>query len=613
MRLLPSRRRFEPRRAPAGARHGGPRLGGAPGTAIPCLLLLAVWLLPGPVRAAQAYFELDSRQLTVGQTVSLRLVVMDGAPDERPTLPRVQGLRFSYQGRSRSFVTVNFKATRKVIDRFAMTAVAPGTWQVGPLEIAVDDRRVQVPAVEVEVRNRDPGEPVTSRARARLLVAGEPVDGPVDLVLGQVVVYRFEFRHRSSLVDARWTRPEFEGFSRTPAVGEDQREYRVQEQGEVWTVHVIDVPLVASSVGVFEVGPASVSAEFAVPRSRRSRRSPIDDFFGGPFGLRTETRSETLTSEPVRGRIRPVPAPDGSPGGSSLVGRFTLVSELGAEQVRVGDSVTLTVQLEGDGTAGGFRLPALPDSDRYRVYDDEPESESWIDGGRFHSRVVARRAIVPTRPGRLEIPALSLSWYDPHARTWVRRTTESRSIEILPGEEGAVEVDAFGGEEEDRKDRVASLGEDILPIHAPDRIGDRVYEPLAPLPWILVGIPGLLLLGSWGAGLTRRRSSRQQRIRDLRRDLGALASTGDDGVPLSERLAAYERLFREAASLRTGVSPSAVDREVLRSHLPDAQAERAAELLGRLERVRFGGLGADDALEGELRALLEQWAGRIRR
>ena len=320
-----------------------------------------IWALITAAWAGELALQIDTRELVVGQAVPIKLAVINGKAESKPTLPVGEGLLAQYQGQSSQHMIVNFETTRIIEYNYQLAATKAGTWTVGPVELVVDGERLIAGPVEIEV-----GRPPVSQGSAPV-VATITDASPV---LGQVVVYRFQFQYDRPLVNARWSRPEFPGFVEEVHAEAAQREYQIVQDGKPLTVQTIEVPLVAAGTGVQRIGAAGLTAQFRTQKRRR-RRSGIDELFGdSPFGLRGSTETQTFATDAIDVDIQPLPVDVQPPGYSGLVGRFDVRVAPSAETVKLGESVTLTIDVVGDGTLAGFTLPQTPADAGFRAYDD---------------------------------------------------------------------------------------------------------------------------------------------------------------------------------------------------------------------------------------------------
>ena len=537
-----------------------------------------IYALISTAFAAELALQIDTRELVVGQAVPLKVQVINGRADAVPEMPVGDGLLAQFQGKSQQHVIVNFESTRIIEYNYQLAATAEGSWQVGPVNLVVDGEKLSAGPVQVEV-----GAPPVEQG-------GEPVIASVTderPVLGQVVVYRFQFKHDRPVVNARWGRPEFPGLVDEVSAEATQREYQMVQDGRPYTVQTIEVPLVAAGTGVHVITPATLTAQFRTEKKRRSRRT-VDDLFGGsPFGLRGSTETRTFTTEPVSMNISGLPIEAQPPEFSGLVGHFKVRMKGSDSAVKLGESITVELTIVGDGTLAGFKFPAAPVDAGFRVYDDAPEVRTRVLDGRFRSSMTVRRAVVPERVGPLVIPAVELATFDPTQQEYVTIRTRPVRLSVLPGEEGAGEVASFADQSGDNREAVASLDEDILPVSVGGVSGDRTLNGAMPLLTAIPAVPAvlwfMLLLGSlWSGRTVDPRAELRRRLRTLPTDASA-------------RLACLEGIFRDEAGLRLGLPSPSLDSDQV-----STLGEEATEIYADIDRVRYGGGSASD-LEARIR------------
>jgi len=537
-------------------------------------LLVLLLALCSPAFAARVQLQVESDQLVVGQSVALELQVIDGRAEGVPDLAVGDGLALRYRGQGQSMSIVGMKSTRVVRYTYQLTALREGSFKVGPAEVDLGGSIVRHPAITIEVaRSADGGRP--------------PAEVETELsdrrpFVGEVVTYRVEFRRREEARNIRWTPPETPGFVAEPSAELEQADRSVIENGVEEAVLDIMLPLRATAAGAHTLAPAVIIADMPAPPDPRTGRRP-QDVFG-----RYRTRTTSLSGQPLDVEVRPLPE-DGRPANfSGLVGTYTIRAESSAARVAVGDTVTLKVSLEGNGVLAGFKLPAITDSADFRVYDDAPVVESAAGPGGLRSRAVFNRALVPLRVGELKLPPVVLAVFDPATEAYVRLESEPVHIVVTEGQaEG--DVQSFTDGNADSRRDVEALGDDILPAPGSASVRDRTVAGSLPF---LLALPLLPLLAATGLGL---RGLASRRKADPWTELSRRPIPADPAV----RLATLESMFREAAALKLGCPPAAVDRARL-----EPLGATALDLYADLESARYGG-GAAAGLVDRVRAWIQ--------
>lgn len=108
------------------------------------------------------------------------------------------------------------------------------------------------------------------------------------------------------------------------------------------------------------------------------------------------------------------------------------------ETATVGQSLTRTLTLKAEGLSSA-QLPPLPDGamDALRRYADQPRlDDQHTERGMVGSRQ-EREALVPSRPGRSELPAVEIVWWNTREDHLERTSLPARAIEVQPAPEPA--------------------------------------------------------------------------------------------------------------------------------------------------------------------------------
>jgi hypothetical protein len=522
--------------------------------------------------AAQVELEVQPRQLEVGQTVDAQLTVTDGSVRGTPEVPVDDGLTIAFGGQSSQHIIVNFRSTRSVTYQYELTAMRPGTFQVGPVSLVVDGQTMTAEPVTVKVSPRSAGDKTGARA-----TLSDP-----NPWMGEVVLYRFEAQYdqRTRLTD--WQDPTFDGFVQVPSVEPEQPRYSVTENGVQSVVQKINVPLVAVGQGRHTISPGALQGT-APDTTTRSRNRGFEPW----IGLGGDVKRVTLAAPPVDADIRPLPLEGKPPDFGGLVGSFTIRQKVSQSQVPLGESVAIEITLQGNGSLTSLHLPTAPRDAKFRAYDDDPEVSAVVKDGEFVSGAKIERAIVPEEEGPLTIPGVSLPYFDPEKGTYGTLTTDAVQILVTPGEQGGGAIASFANGDARQGRAVESLGDDILPPPSKAKVHDQTFD--GAVAW-MIGMPAGAAPRAHrlaGARMARGRVTAPWVRLDQR-----LASLPSEG-----RLAALEDVFRDACALLLGRPAPGLDRAAV-----EPLGERATSLYQRLVEARYGGdTAALDAIERDVR------------
>lgn len=180
--------------------------------------------------------------------------------------------------------------------------------------------------------------------------------------------------------------------------------------------YVFERQFIGSETGHFEFGPARLKGQFITEV----------DSAGRPKG-----KNFYAMTDVVRVEVRDVPIEGRPPSYAGAIGQFQLAAAIRPSQVRVGDPMTLTLQLHGQGKLDDVQPPdlrAMPDIARhFRVY--EPETETQPDGRQFIYK------LRPLSESVTEFPAVPFSSFDVQRQEFVTVRSAALPIEVEAAEQ----------------------------------------------------------------------------------------------------------------------------------------------------------------------------------
>jgi hypothetical protein len=318
-------------------------------------------------------------------------------------LPQVPGLGIIHQGESSQFSWVNGQASRQVVHTFEVVAEAPGVYTIPSFTVSLDGTRVSSQPLTFQVTEEEAGGQEEE----------EPDDRPIFLARefsnltpypGERVIMKTKLFYRVPVDDI------------TPVPGSKSPKLRYEELGQKneaappYQVVILEEAITPLESGEIEIPPFKLSLRVPEPRSRRRR---IDDFFSDFFSDPRSARGtkKFLSTDAYTLSVAPFPEEGKPPEFKGLVGDFALEAHLSQNALTVGDSLTLTATLSGEGS-----LENLPNLDHYdpgenfKVYRDRPEVQG-------HQKTY-KIAVVPKKPGTLTLPPLRIAFFQPKTASY---------------------------------------------------------------------------------------------------------------------------------------------------------------------------------------------------
>jgi hypothetical protein len=131
---------------------------------------------------------------------------------------------------------------------------------------------------------------------------------------------------------------------------------------------------------------------------------------------------------PLTLNISPIPDVGRPADFSGAIGQFTFDVDVAPRDVAVGDLVTVTMRIGGDGNTEKMTPPRVAAAKDFKLYEPESLDEN---GGR--NVRAFKQVVIPQSTNAVAIPAVSFSYFDPRAGTY-KRITKGPSILAFHGQ-----------------------------------------------------------------------------------------------------------------------------------------------------------------------------------
>ncbi|MGE5279587.1 MAG: BatD family protein [Deltaproteobacteria bacterium] len=556
--------------------------------------------------------RVDRTQIGIGDAAQLILTFEGEKSTPAPNIAVPEGLQVQYVGPSTQVSIVNGTMSASVSHRYLLVPKRPGSFRVGPFSFNINGKTFSAPAFTLEVVAA--GAPAASAPSAggataqadlqdRIFVTLEASKNTLYLNEKATVTIKL-FVNQLSIRDANFPTFDTTGFT-TERVGQP-KQYQVNRSGLLFNVLEFDLMVFPTRTGKLPLGPASVQCTQIITRPQQT---PFPDeffaqFFGGQDTHRLDIRSNALTID-----VLPFPE-EGRPAGfQDMVGAFSLNASVTPARVRLGEPVTLTARVTGEGNMKTVTAPTLTDSSGFKTYD--PQRTETDQGVTFE------QVIVPREMDITQVPAVELAYFDPNAKQYRIARAGPFPLQVQPPLTADATKVVASKEAQAQPPAPEELGSDIVYIKEdPGRWHARntyLYE--SPAVAILVVLP-LFIVGAlwkWGSHRERLRTdtvyARRLRAspkaeRGYRTAAAALASGRHQ-----EFYAVISRTLREFLADKCRSSAQTVSADSLTSLSVCAGMEEndrrdIAHLLRRCDDIRYASLSASgDEMQRDLASL----------
>ena len=534
---------------------------------------------------------LDPPQVRAGEASELA-VEIDGAQNApAPQIANTAGVSVRYVGPSTQVSIVNGQMTASITHRYSVVATQPGRFTIGPITVDYWGKTYDAGSVTLDVvagsapaAGGKPGAAAGDQLRLVLstprseVYAGERVPVSLKLVIGQVRV-----------TDLQYPTIAGDGVALDKLPEPEQRREGATQVVEFRTT------LVPLRSGVLTVGPATMGLSLLV------RARSTDPFFGSFFG--DQRRPTEVQSDPLALSVLPLPDAGKPADFAGAVGHFQFEVKAAPLEVALGDPVTLTSTVRGDGALDAVKAPAIAADDRLRVYPVQVANQPAVKAG----EKVFEQVVIPRVAGAVPLPDLRFSYFDPALRTYqtvdvapiVLTVHESAAAHAAPEIAGATLAPAAKPER---------LGRDIVFIKdAPGvlrPVGARRWR--SPVFWLVQLVPLVVWATAFAVQRRRQRLSgdvRYARFTRAGREARAAIGRARAALRAGDRAAFHDAVagaVRDYLAAKLDLPPGAVTAtnaaERLRRAGLDTDVARDLEAFFAVcEQARFAPAGADGA------------------
>jgi hypothetical protein len=569
------------------------------------LLLVSAWAAAAKSPAITA--TLDPAEISFGDVAQLT-VTMQGQDQSAPQLPSVNGLSFQPVGQSSQIQVINGSMTANISYNYVVSPTRLGIFTIPAIKAGNGADAAESSPVVLKVLKRaggsSSGAPQAGQSGSDdSTVAPDPqsfgflrvVSPKKEFYVGEQVPVELKAFFRAGVELRLDGLPKLNSDAFAMNKLSDQPARSEQVIGGVpYTVFAWSTALTAVKAGDYEMSveiPTTVTVRQRVQRPHSRANNPFGDpffdevfndaFFNNFFGSATQ-KEVALSSEPSPVKILSVPTENRPANFTGAVGKFEMAAEATPLQAAVGDPITLKLQLSGSGNFERANAPALERNNEWKTYKPtakfEPEDSAGCSGTKTFEQ-----ALVPERSGKLVIPALAFSYFDPESKEYVTRSSRPLSIEVAPGQSVA---NATPSAPVTHAAPVTQPpGE---PGMAPNKLAPgRFHTTLRPWffnPWLLVGalLPSMVLLASYwfmrrqqALALDPRRVRLAAAQREMEDQLRVMESAANRGAT-SEFFAAARGAFQNQLGALWGLIPQTI-----------TLAEVNSRLNGEAEGFRF--------------------------
>ncbi|MGK5092156.1 BatD family protein [Deltaproteobacteria bacterium TL4] len=593
------------------------------------------WILFQGMAYAQsfsAHAAVEKTEVFMGEPFVFQVQVEGHDAPDTPDVSGIQDFIVEYQGgrqnSSSSVTIINGQISRNekrgYIFSYQLTPKRVGSLKIPAITVHAGAGNVSTQGVPI--RASQPAETDDFKLRMQLsstqAYVGQPIDLTFTWYIGKNVEdYQFSL---PILSDSR-----FQVIEANPVIDPQQQQRYLkipapnleiiakQGQGTLanrqYSTVQFQISLIPNQPGNLSLPEATVAftAVMGYQKSRRSG-SAMDNFFGDDFffGNRQQSvqKKFVVPSNRLNLNVLPLPSQGQPPHFTGLVGSYRIVASAAPTEVRVGDPITLTLQITGPNYLGNVKLPPLhthPElSRRFKIPKDM--AAGTLAGG----VITFTQTLRANAPEVSEIPSLELPYFDTDTGQYAIAKTQAIPLQVNSARiitakdaEGVAAAESTKVELQTWTAGIAYNYEDLSVLKNQPKGGALWTEPL----WlILLMIPPGLYFTLLGLLLFIRHRDSETENRQIRRAYGTLFKAIKEATSLTQKNAkeGYAVILgavRQYLGTKLNLASAAltypdVRDKLLHRGVDDETLERVKRLFDECEAKRYAGgsIGVED-------------------
>lgn len=554
--------------------------------------LLLMMPLSVSAESLHAYVDRNPTSLDAPVQLTIHIPGKGGSVDTSV----IKDFEVHSRGTSSRVEIINGRMRQEETQSYLLAPKHSGRLTVPALAVTVDGKTYHTNPIIVEVTQRTEE---NSTGGQDIEVQGRVTE--TSPYVGQQFIYTFLLRYGIEIANTQYTPPDFSGFT-AKQIGEQQSRQGIVNGRRVQEVELSYV-LIPTKSGEVTIGPAVLQCDTLERQSRRNSardRMFNDPFFPDSFFGNRRLIPRVLRADAIALTVRPLPLEEGSTPFSGLVGEFSMETSLEKNDMKVGDSVTLSISINGTGNIMDADTPAIQVPDAFKQYADSPQSDIQLGTAGYAGKKIFRLALVAVTPGSFQVIPAPVTYFDPKKGKYCPLSASPVSIRVQPADtpqNAPVDLPPPAGNETlpgVQKKKVDFTGRDILPLKTGlDAIENR--DPLSgSLFLVALILPALLFLIVEVSFKLKRKNGNpavimaQKSVSSMKQAARALSGDGEEFLSHLYRALVYAVCSRANTCSESLTYEEA--RQMLRAAgISEENAERASALMKEIDSARYSG------------------------
>jgi hypothetical protein len=414
-------------------------------------LLSLVLLLASYACAEDIKFEagIDKSTVAIGESAQLGLTFYGTQNVPAPDIGNIDGCDVRYLGPSTMMTVINGTVSNSITHMYKVQPLRLGKFQFGPFTFKYDGNTYKssiafLTATEEKARpepvkkegEEDIIDSLDIKNRLFLTLKVDKTEAYVNEIIPVVIKV---YVNKMNVSDIQLPMFNQEGFSK--AQFEEPKQYRERMGGLLYDVLEFKTTIFGTRPGDYKLGPATLKCNLAVKKRVRNMSALDDDFLNDKgmndpyfedFFTRYERYPVELKSDEVNLTLLALPQEGRPEDFSGAVGDYQFIYSAGPKKVKVGDPVTLKMEINGTGNFNTVIIPKLENTEGFRIYEPQIKTES--------GRKTFRQVLIPESDKVYQTPKAIFTYFDPGKKVYKTITQEPSPLQVEKVAESPAQV-----------------------------------------------------------------------------------------------------------------------------------------------------------------------------
>lgn len=351
-------------------------------------------------------------------------------------LPEIKGIKLHPRGQSSQTSFINGAMSASITYNYIVQPLLPGNHTIPPIKVRAGGEELMTKSISFEVtgtgtaNTSSQNDNISEKEIAYITVSetGDHFPGeivPITLRAYFNKKYRVELNSLPTLSG--------DGVVIPQMTGEPEQN---QELIDGVPFHVLSWKTTLSGIktGQHRI-TFSLDASLLVARQQRSR-SPFSSFGGNMFADslfdnffgNVQKKPITVTSPEIVFNVLPLPEKGQPKNFTGAIGTFSMRVSGTPLKVDIGEPITLTMTISGEGNFNRVEPPVFPESEAWKTYS--PSSDFSAESDKHAGEKSFEQAIVVKQFGVTAIPSLLFSYFDPKEKQFVTLQSDPIALQV---------------------------------------------------------------------------------------------------------------------------------------------------------------------------------------